>query len=93
MNSGIKWEPVTTVGDQPAPRFGHTITPISRTKAILFGGGVGDAGKYVMSGDTYLLNVLKKEWTKLKGTLDSEPKGSSGAGPDSSCSSCGYRGG
>ena len=26
-------------------RFGHTITPISKDKAILFGGAVGNTGK------------------------------------------------
>jgi len=33
------------VGDSPQARFGHTITPISIDKAILFGGAVGDTGK------------------------------------------------
>jgi hypothetical protein len=27
-------------------RFGHTITPIGKDKAILFGGAVGDTGTY-----------------------------------------------
>jgi hypothetical protein len=26
-------------------RFGHTITPIGKDKAILFGGAVGDTGE------------------------------------------------
>ncbi len=26
-------------------RFGHTITPIGKDKAMLFGGAVGDTGK------------------------------------------------
>ena len=31
-------------GDNPSARFGHTITPIGKEKAILFGGAVGDTG-------------------------------------------------
>ena len=31
-------------GDNPSARFGHTITPIGKDKAILFGGAVGDTG-------------------------------------------------
>lgn len=31
-------------GDSPQARFGHTITPISVDKALLFGGAVGDNG-------------------------------------------------
>lgn len=33
-------------GDNPSARFGHTITPIGKDKAILFGGALGDTGKY-----------------------------------------------
>ncbi|MFM7857558.1 MAG: Kelch repeat-containing protein [Flammeovirgaceae bacterium] len=33
-------------GDNPQARFGHTITPISKDKALLFGGAVGDNGNY-----------------------------------------------
>lgn len=31
-------------GDNPKARFGHTITPIGKDRAILFGGAVGDTG-------------------------------------------------
>jgi hypothetical protein len=31
-------------GDSPSARFGHTITPIGKDRAILFGGAVGDTG-------------------------------------------------
>jgi protein phosphatase len=33
-------------GDNPQPRFGHTITLIDKHRAILFGGAVGDTGNY-----------------------------------------------
>lgn len=32
---------------------------------VLFGGATGDTGKYSMTGETYLFNVLTKTWTKL----------------------------
>lgn len=31
-------------GDIPSPRFGHTFTMVSKTKAVLFGGAVSVAG-------------------------------------------------
>lgn len=37
-------ERVDFTGDSPQARFGHTITPIAKDKAILFGGAVGDTG-------------------------------------------------
>ena len=37
-------ERVEFVGDSPGARFGHTITPTGKDKAILFGGAVGDTG-------------------------------------------------
>ena len=33
-------ERVKTVGDLPSPRFGHTFTMVSSSKAVLFGGAV-----------------------------------------------------
>jgi hypothetical protein len=37
-------ESIKFTGDSPQPRFGHTITLVSKTKAILFGGAIGDTG-------------------------------------------------
>lgn len=31
-------------GDIPSPRFGHSFTMVSKTKAVLFGGAVSVAG-------------------------------------------------
>lgn len=36
-------EKVKTTGDVPSPRFGHTFTMVSSTKAVLFGGAVSMA--------------------------------------------------
>ena len=53
-------------GDNPMARFGHTITPIGKEKAILFGGAVGDSStKYVITGDTYLCEYIQKRFKKL----------------------------
>ena len=32
-------------GDVPKPRFGHTSAQISKTRAVLFGGAIGDTGR------------------------------------------------
>ena len=49
-------------GDIPMARFGHTITVVAKQKVVLFGGATGDTGKYSMTGDTYLFNVIGKSW-------------------------------
>jgi len=36
-------------GDSPQARFGHTITPISNDKALLFGGAVGENGIFILT--------------------------------------------
>ncbi len=57
------------VGDSPQARFGHTLTPIGKQRAILFGGAVGDSSKtsdkYVISGDTFLCDYIQKKFKKL----------------------------
>ena len=52
-------------GDIPQARFGHTITLVSKTKVVLFGGATGDTGKYSMTGETYMFNIMTKTWQKL----------------------------
>jgi hypothetical protein len=37
-------EKVRVIGDVPTPRFGHTFTMVSASKAVLFGGAVSLAG-------------------------------------------------
>ena len=60
-------------GDIPQARFGnfyigHTITLVSKTKAILFGGATGDTGKYSITGDAYCLDLLTKIFSKIEAT-------------------------
>ena len=62
-------EELDVYGDVPQARFGHTITLVSKTKVVLFGGATGDTGKYSMTGETYLFNILTKTWTQLNGIV------------------------
>jgi hypothetical protein len=34
---------------------------------VLFGGATGDTGKYIITGDTYTLDLISFKWTKLEG--------------------------
>jgi N-acetylneuraminic acid mutarotase len=63
-------ETLKVSGEAPLARFGHTITLVSKTKAVLFGGATGDTGKYTITGDTYLFDCITRKWKKL------EPSGS-----------------
>lgn len=44
----ISVEKIKVSGDIPAPRFGHTFTMVSSTKAVLFGGAVSIAGTFLV---------------------------------------------
>jgi protein phosphatase len=58
-------EEVEVNGDIPQARFGHTVTIVAKNKVVLFGGATGDTVKYSMTGDTFIFNVLGKNWQKL----------------------------
>ena len=53
-------------GTIPVARFGNTLTPISATKVIMFGGAVGDPKRFDFSNETYSYNLNTKIWTKLE---------------------------
>ena len=59
---------VEVFGEVPLARFGHTMTQVSKSKAILFGGATGDTGKYIITGDTYCLDLITNKWCKLDGS-------------------------
>jgi hypothetical protein len=59
---------VAMSGDIPAPRFGHTLTMVSKTRAVLFGGAIGDSGKFIITNETYIFDVPQKKWRKLETT-------------------------
>jgi protein phosphatase len=70
---------VEVFGEVPLARFGHTITQgitviynkivVSKSKVVLFGGATGDTGKYIITGDTYTLDLISFKWTKLEGRI------------------------
>ena len=49
----------------PNPRFGHTFTRVSESLAVLFGGAVGDQGKFIITNQTYLYDLPNNRWQKL----------------------------
>jgi len=66
-------EPLEVYGDVPQAWFGHTITLVHNSKVVLFGGATGDTGKYIMTGDTYLFNILTKSWVWLSAVKGVSP--------------------
>ena len=54
-----------TVGPSPDKRFGHTITLISKDRAILFGGAIGE-GSFSITNDLFAFDCAALKWTKLK---------------------------
>mmetsp|Transcript_29963 Transcript_29963/g.22228 ORF Transcript_29963/g.22228 Transcript_29963/m.22228 type:complete len:121 (+) Transcript_29963:15-377(+) len=59
---------VEVFGEVPLARFGHTLTQVSKSKVVLFGGATGDTGKFSITGDTYTLDLISFKWTKLDGS-------------------------
>lgn len=49
----------------PEKRFGHTITMISKERAVVFGGAVGD-NVYKITNDTFCYNSTNNKWSVLK---------------------------
>lgn len=64
-NIQSKMENVPLSGDDPQKRFGHTVTLISKTKAILFGGAISSDGNYKITGDTFLFDCTACTWSKI----------------------------
>ena len=65
VETGLIYEKIEVTGDIPISRFGHTMTIIGKHKVVLFGGATGDAGKFSMTGDTYIFNTIKHCWLKV----------------------------
>lgn len=66
MNMAQVVEGLEVNGEIPQARFGHTITIVSKSKVVLFGGATGDTGKYSMTGETFMYNIGNKTWQKLQ---------------------------
>lgn len=52
-------------GEAPAPRFGHTTTLVGNNRVVLFGGATGDSGRYTITADAYLLEVVTNTWSRI----------------------------
>ena len=76
MENELKdWNKISSVGEVPIKRFGHTIVNLSKTKICLFGGSVGDSKKLNYTNETYTYNILTKIWKKINiKDKDSIPK-------------------
>ena len=68
----IPIDEIKTNGDTPTPRFGHTFTPVSKNKAVLFGGAVSlagnhqnNAGKFIITNETFVFDFQTNVWKKL----------------------------
>jgi protein phosphatase len=57
---------VECLGKLPSARFGHSLTMVSQSKIVMFGGAVGDTKNFVFSNETYSLNLGTKTWNKLE---------------------------
>lgn len=64
------WEYIKNIDNDMSPRFGHTITLVHKSKAVLFGGATGVDGKFSINSDTYVFYVESKKWLKLERKLE-----------------------
>ena len=46
---------------------GNVCVVVSKSKVVIFGGATGDTGKYIITGDTYALDLISSKWSKLEG--------------------------
>jgi hypothetical protein len=58
-------EKLTTLGNPPLPRFGHSITTYAKDKVCLFGGATGVSGQFSITDNTFILDLLTKIWRKV----------------------------
>ena len=60
---------IRIINNEMSPRFGHTITLISKAKdhakAVLFGGATGEDGHFSINSDTFLYLLDQQKWIKL----------------------------
>jgi hypothetical protein len=57
---------VKSIDNDMSPRFGHTITLVQKSKAVLFGGATGVDGRFSINSDTYVFYIESKKWVKLE---------------------------
>jgi protein phosphatase len=59
-------EDIPIQGDDPQRRFGHTVTLIDDTKAILFGGAILTADGFDITNDTFLFSYETLSWRRIR---------------------------
>ncbi|KAJ0401043.1 hypothetical protein ATCC90586_004148 [Pythium insidiosum] len=60
-SSSIQWSSLSVSGSIPAERWGHTVTPISGGRVVVYGGADDDE---MTLGDLHVFDVQKSEWSK-----------------------------
>ena len=59
-------ESLPIIGDDPLRRFGHTVTLINDTKAVLFGGAVPtNEGNFDITNDTFMFSYENLSWRRI----------------------------
>ena len=68
-------EKITTFGNVPVAKFGHTATQITKDKIIIFGGASGNVDTYSITNECYCLDIntasdgtTSFNWRKLLNT-------------------------
>ncbi|GFE54485.1 serine threonine phosphatase [Babesia ovis] len=65
---------ISLQGELPQARFGHTTTTVGPGKVILFGGAIGDVGRYTITADLYLFDLNTNVSTKLNSENTPSPR-------------------
>ena len=69
----MRWERVTTGGEAPKPRWGHTATPIDKTTFVVFGGFFSDTNRF---NDLHIFDTQRMTWIQpLETMVDFTPRG------------------
>lgn len=64
-------ESLPIIGDDPLRRFGHTVTLINDTKAVLFGGAVPtNEGNFDITNDTFMFSYENLSWRRIHPECD-----------------------
>ena len=70
----VEWQQVSTKGDSPPPRSGHSITVCAGDKAIVFGGcGVNAQGAQEVFSDTWILSTVEPFTWELADVMGDVP--------------------
>ena len=61
---------LSTFGNLPVAKFGHTATLVSKDQVIIFGGASGNADTFSITNEAYCLSIEENSlsWTKLNNT-------------------------